>query len=423
MAPADIPEVSRVVCASFSWAGEREGRSLEEIDSYVCSRGSEDGIRAQCDDYSFWVATIDGRICGTIAIQGAEITKLYVDPVVHGRKVGRKLFELAERIVVKEGYSALTAWAAFDSAIPFYEAMGMSVMGRKFDILGRSQGGNAVLMKKQLGQDSITDGDSMDEFIEANKSSWGTISKDHYETFKKRLSENESTLSQTQIRELGDLRGKSLIHLQCNTGADSISLARMGARITGVDLVPENIHYARKLAADFGIDDARFIESNVLEIMEKHHEKYDVVYTTEGVLCWLPDLYLWARNVRHLLGDDGFLYVLDSHPFFMAWDEEKLPELVVKYPYFQKNTDEDEWIGGYASESKKATNYSWMYTIGEIVTALSQAGLHVEWLHEFDWLFYRMSAEKQVQGEDGNWGFPEHREKLPYTFSLKATVR
>lgn len=263
----------------------------------------------------------------------------------------------------------------------------------------------------------------MNEYIEANKRSWATIAREHYETFRTFLSDNESTLSETQQQELGDIRGKKVIHLQCNTGADTISLARMGAGVTGVDLVPENIHYARKLAADLGIGDARFIESNVLEIMDKHHEKYDIVYTTEGVLIWLPDLYLWARNVRHLLADGGFLYLLDGHPFYLVWDEEKLPELAVKYPYFRKTPDKDESIGGYASEPKKAVNYAWMYTIGEIVTALSQAGLHIEWLHEFDWLYYRESAEKQTRDESGNWIFPEYEGKLPFTFSLKATIR
>jgi SAM-dependent methyltransferase len=263
----------------------------------------------------------------------------------------------------------------------------------------------------------------MNEHIEANKQSWGVLAKDHYETYKARLLANETLLNSTQIQELGDIADKSLIHLQCNTGADTLSLARMGAQVTGIDLVPENIHFARKLAIDCGIDDARFIESNVLEIMDRHHEKYDIVFTTEGVLCWLPDLYLWARNIRHLLADDGFLYVMDGHPFFMVWDEDKLPELVVKYPYFDKSADQADWIGGYASESKKATNYSWMYTMGEIITALSESGLHVEWLHEFDWLYYQLSAEKQAQDAQGNWGYPEHRRKLPYTFSLKATIR
>ncbi len=263
----------------------------------------------------------------------------------------------------------------------------------------------------------------MNPYIEANKKSWGRLAQAHYETFKARLLAHASTLSQTQIQELGNIEGKRLIHLQCNTGADTLSLARLGAKVTGVDLVPENIHYARKLAADLGIPDARFIESNVLAIMDKHHEKYDIVYTTEGVLCWLPDLHLWARNVRHLLTDDGFLYLMDGHPFFMIWDEEKLPDLVVKYPYFQKTADADEWIGGYASESQPATNYSWMYTMGEIVTALSQAGMHIEWLHEFDWLYYKLSAEKQIPDTRGGWAYPEHRGKLPYTFSLKATIR
>jgi SAM-dependent methyltransferase len=263
----------------------------------------------------------------------------------------------------------------------------------------------------------------MNEYIDANKRSWGALSKDHYEVFRARLLANQYTLSPTQIQELGDIRGKRLIHLQCNTGADTVCLARMGATVTGVDLVPDNVRYARQLAVDCGVHDARFIESNVLEIMDVHDEQYDVVFTTEGVLCWLPDLYLWARNVRHLLADDGFLYVMDSHPFYMIWDEDRLPELACKYPYFLKRPDREEWIGGYASESKPGANYSWMYTVGEIVTALSQAGLHIEWFHEFDWLFFQLSAQRQQRDERGGWTFPEHKEKLPYTFSLKATIR
>ena len=261
------------------------------------------------------------------------------------------------------------------------------------------------------------------EYIEANKQSWGLIAEDHYKTFKAKLSSSETTLCSTQIEELGDIDGKSLIHLQCNTGADSISLARLGARVTGVDLVPENIRCARKLAADLGIEDIRFIESNVLEIMNIHSEKYDVVFTTEGVLCWIPDLYGWARNIRHLMADDGFLYVMDGHPFYMVWGEEELPDLVVKYPYVQKNADRDEWIGGYACEPKKSTNYCWMYTMGELINALSRAGLHIEWFHEFDWLYYEEEGDKQVRTENGKWLYPEHREKLPFTFSLKATIR
>ncbi len=263
----------------------------------------------------------------------------------------------------------------------------------------------------------------MDMYREANKRSWGSIAADHHEHFKAVLEKQESTVYPPQPDELGDLRDKRLIHLQCNTGADTISLARMGATVTGVDLAPENVHYARKLAAHFRIDDARFIESDVLELADRHDEKYDVVYTSEGAICWLPDLDRWARTVRHLLADDGFFYILDCHPIYMAWDEEKLPDLVVKYPYFLKQADRDEWIGGYACERRKAVNYAWGYSMGELVSALGAAGLHIEWLHEFDWLFFELSAEKQVKIAEGRWRYPEHEGRLPYSFSLKATVR
>jgi len=263
----------------------------------------------------------------------------------------------------------------------------------------------------------------MNEYIEANKRAWATIAQDHYQTFYDFLSRHELTLNQTEQQELGDIAGKRVMHLQCNTGADTISLARLGANATGVDLVPANIYYARKLAADLGVHDVRFFDANVLTLMDHHHDQYDIVFTTQGVLCWLPDLTLWARTVRHLLADDGFLYLLDGHPFFMVWDEERLPELVVKYPYFVKQADEGEWIGGYASETKPATNYSWMYTMGEIVTALSQAGLHIEWLHEFDWLYYKLATDRQRKDDNGNWVFPAYQGQLPFTFSLKATIR
>jgi SAM-dependent methyltransferase len=128
------------------------------------------------------------------------------------------------------------------------------------------------------------------------------------------------TLSPVQREELGDISGKKLMHLQCNTGADTLSLARLGAQVTGVDLVPEHGHYANKLAADLGLEEARFLRANLLEVMDVHDEQHDIVFTTEGVLVWLPDLALWARNVRHLLKDDGCQYVLDGHPFFMALD-------------------------------------------------------------------------------------------------------
>jgi len=263
----------------------------------------------------------------------------------------------------------------------------------------------------------------MDRYTEANRQGWATLAADHYTTFRNRLQANDTTLTPTQCEELGDISGKRVLHLQCNVGADSISLARLGAIVTGVDLVPENVDFARRLAADFDIADAVFIESDVLDLMSTHHEKYDVVFTTEGVLCWINDLDLWARNVRHVLSDDGFLYLLDGHPFYMIWDEARLPDLVVKYPYFHKNVERDTTLGGYASEPKEAEHFTWMYTMGGIVNALSGAGLHIDWLHEYDWAYTRDSDTQQASEETGGYVFPELRGKLPFTFSLRASIR
>jgi 2-polyprenyl-3-methyl-5-hydroxy-6-metoxy-1,4-benzoquinol methylase len=126
--------------------------------------------------------------------------------------------------------------------------------------------------------------------VEANKKAWGLLSRDHYEHFKKSLKEKNSILNSIIEEELGDICGKSIIHLQCNTGADTISLARKGAIVTGVDLVPENAFYAKKLSQELNINNIDFIESDIMEFKEKHNKKYDMVFTTEGVLHWLPDL-------------------------------------------------------------------------------------------------------------------------------------
>jgi len=259
--------------------------------------------------------------------------------------------------------------------------------------------------------------------IAANKEAWGLLAKDHYETYRQRLRENQSTLSEIIRRELGDIRGKTLIHLQCNVAADTISLARMGAVVTGVDLVPDNIRYARRLAEECGVTNATFIEADLMEFMDLHDKTYDVVFTSEGVIGWLPDLARWAKTIRHLLRDDGFLYVLDSHPFFMVFDEERLKtrELVIKYPYFVKRPDKSTTIGGYASSSQVGENYSWMYTVSEVINSLIRAGLCIEYLNEYDTLFF--NAGEMERAENGEYCYPDMRGQLPFTFSLKATVR
>lgn len=260
--------------------------------------------------------------------------------------------------------------------------------------------------------------------IEANKHAWSQVSRDHYLTFKNLLLDGNYQLNKHIRDELGDLSGKKIIHLQCNTGADTILLSRMAESAVGVDFVPDNIHYAKKLAEDLSITNVQFIESDIMDLMDKHNEKYDVVFVSEGAIGWLPDLKKWAKTIRNLLKDDGFFYMFDSHPFFLMMNTEKLQYNVldIQYPYFNKIPDFDDTIGGYASEPKHdVETYFWMYTVSDLVNSLASAGLHIEFLNEFKENFYDAGGMNKLD-DSGLYNYGFNNDKFPMSISIKATV-
>ena len=257
--------------------------------------------------------------------------------------------------------------------------------------------------------------------IESNKHAWSQLSADHYQTFKRSLQQGTHQLNRYIRQELGDLSGKHVIHLQCNTGADTLTLAGMCAEATGVDLVPDNIKYARQLAQDLQISNARFIEADIMQLAELHHETYDVVFVSEGAIGWLPDLKCWGRTIGQLLKDDGFVYVFDSHPFFLAFDEQKLPagQLEIKYPYFGREPDVDDSIGGYASEPKHGVKaYFWMYTVADVINALLEAGLALDYFHEFEESYFDAGGMQPVAGQLHNYDY--NQGLFPMSFSVRA---
>ncbi|HCC38019.1 MAG TPA: class I SAM-dependent methyltransferase [Treponema sp.] len=258
--------------------------------------------------------------------------------------------------------------------------------------------------------------------IESNKEAWGALSKGHYEHFKKAIQNKSHRFNPIIEEELGDISGKSVIHLQCNTGADTVLLAQKGAIVTGVDLVPENIFYAGKMAQELNIKNIDFIESDIMKLKEHHHKKYDMVFTSEGVLCWLPDLAQWAETIKHLLKENGILYVFDSHPFFMTFDEDKFREnkLEIKYPYFIRESECFEEMGDYCTENKTGVTYEWMYKISDIINPLAKEGLKIEYFNEYDRLFFN-NGEMEGLG-NGLYHYPFFDKKIPFSFSLKAKL-
>lgn len=220
---------------------------------------------------------------------------------------------------------------------------------------------------------------------------------------------------------LGDLTGLDAVHVQCHIGTDTISLARLGARVTGIDFSPTSLAAARELAANAGID-ATFVESELYAIPDNVDATFDLVYTGVGALCWLPDIAGWARVVAGLLGPGGRLYVRDGHPMLATLDDEREDQtLIVTYPYFEGAPTRFESNITYADDAEitEPVMYEWNHGLGEIVQAVLDAGLTVTALREHDHLEWRQFRWMEPTA-DGQWVLPAGRERLPMMFTLEA---
>ncbi len=236
---------------------------------------------------------------------------------------------------------------------------------------------------------------------------------------------NAIRVSDYEREEVGSVEGKTLLHLQCHFGLDTLSWARLGAIVTGVDFSDEAIASARSLAADLGLA-ARFVRSDVYDLPGVLDETFDVVYTSKGVLGWLPDIRRWAQVVSRFVRPGGIFYVTEIHPVALAFADEGVGpgELRLGYPYWSHaDPIRIESKGSYADRTvptEGLVEYAWDHSLGEIVTALIDAGLRIEFLHEFDFVGWPLPF--LVEGLDGRYRLPpEAGGELPLFFSLRAT--
>ena len=234
------------------------------------------------------------------------------------------------------------------------------------------------------------------------------------------------TVSQLERDELGDMSGKSLLHLQCHFGMDTMSWARLGARVTGVDYSDKAIGLAQSLAGELGIE-ASFVCSNIYALPNDDliPARFDIVYTALGVLGWLPDLQHWAKVIAHYLKPGGTFYILEAHPFMFTLDESS-PDFKVVYPYFSLEALKFEAEHSYASDEKlvNKTEYGWNHSFSEIMNSLISQGLIIEFLHEFP--FCGWNYFKEMEKGDDQWHYLKDESKralVPLMFSLKATRR
>jgi SAM-dependent methyltransferase len=270
----------------------------------------------------------------------------------------------------------------------------------------------------------------LDRFRSANRTHWNEKAEFNLATWDVDAfvadPEKLSRIVEADRHELGAVRGKSLIHLQCHFGLDTLSWARLGAEVTGVDFAPRAIAAATELAARAGLP-ARFVEADLYQTPTLVPEAFDVVYTGGGALCWLPDIRGWAGVVGRLLKPGGIFYIREAHPVLWALEDERADDaLVIGRPYFEtpepkRWDDEPLWDEGRARLAHM-TCYEWSHGLGEIVTALIDAGLAIQSLKEHRrclWQALRFMA----QDKGGWWVLPDGPERLPLMYSIRAVKR
>ncbi|MFJ6671169.1 class I SAM-dependent methyltransferase [Actinosynnema sp. NPDC091369] len=263
-----------------------------------------------------------------------------------------------------------------------------------------------------------------DEWLDVNRANWEDRVRVHavsefYDLDGVRA--GSSTLRPFEVAEVGDVTGRTMVHLQCHMGADTLSWARRGARVTGLDFSPAAVETARALAVDTGLADrARFVVSDVYSARETlPDERFDVVYTGIGALVWLPDLTRWARVVADLLVDGGFLYLAEFHPLAELLGEDGR---TLHHDYF--DTEGRTWDEPHTyTDGPRLTStrsVQWQHPLGEVVTALAEAGLRLDFLREHEHTLFRRYPVLEPTGT-GEYRFPVGHPRLPQMYSLRAT--
>ena len=229
-------------------------------------------------------------------------------------------------------------------------------------------------------------------------------------------------------QRLGDVAGLDVVHLQCHIGTDTLSLARLGARVTGLDFSPSALVAARELAVSTGAT-INYVESSVFSAVGAlGAEQFDVVYTGIGALCWLADVRAWAQVVANLLRPGGRLFIREGHPVLWAMDYPREDDLlVITYPYFETESgtkfSETTTYVESDGEITSPDTVQWNHGLAEIVSAVMNAGLILTHLEEHDSVPWNPFGDAMEMDEAGEYRLREGRERLPLTYTLQAVKR
>jgi SAM-dependent methyltransferase len=265
----------------------------------------------------------------------------------------------------------------------------------------------------------------MDSRLEANLSNWNDRVRIHAQSQFYDLAgwlRDAPGPPQREIEALGDVDGKSLVHLQCHFGMDTLRWARAGAVVTGVDFSPAAIDMATSLANQTGLfERASFVCANIYDAPRAlSGQRFDIVYVSLGSLCWLPDVAAWGGVVADLLAPEGRLYLHDVHPFTSCFDDDGERVIASYFEEFDSPLSYDSAFTYTDGDRLSATRtYEWNHSIGEIITALTARGLVLDLLSEHDWTLFHQFPWL-VETASGLVRVPEDRPRIPLSFTILA---
>ncbi|MFK7048999.1 bifunctional 3-demethylubiquinone-9 3-methyltransferase/ 2-octaprenyl-6-hydroxy phenol methylase [Flavobacterium columnare] len=258
-------------------------------------------------------------------------------------------------------------------------------------------------------------------YLEINRKTWNEktiihINSDFYKNSS--FLSGKSTLNDIELMLLGNIQNKSILHLQCHFGQDSMSLQRMGAQVTGIDLSDKAIEAAQNFNSQLGLN-TKFICCDVYETPNYINEKFDIIFSSYGTIGWLPDLDKWAKIISDFLKPNGQFIFVEFHPFVWMFDN-NFKEIA--YNYFNTETIIEEEKGTYGDRNSEieTKTISWNHPTSEVLNALIKNGLQVNSFDEYDYSPYNCFNQTE-EFEKGKFRIRHLENKIPMLFSLTAT--
>ncbi|WP_130734183.1 bifunctional 2-polyprenyl-6-hydroxyphenol methylase/3-demethylubiquinol 3-O-methyltransferase UbiG [Flavobacterium sp. J27] len=258
------------------------------------------------------------------------------------------------------------------------------------------------------------------DYVAINKATWNNkvpihIDSEFYDM--PSFLNGKNTIPAIDLKLLGKIQDKNILHLQCHFGQDSLSLARLGAKVTGIDLSNMAIEKAKELNQQLQLD-ATFICCDVYDTLQHINKKFDIVYTSYGTIGWLPDLNQWAKIIANSLKPDGKFVFVEFHPVVWMFDDDFQK---IKYHYHNEKPIMEEYSGTYANKNAPITTdyVGWNHSIAEVLQALLQNGLQIVRFEEYDYSNYNC-FNQTIEFEPGKFRIQHLDNKIPMMYSLEC---